>query len=165
MNKEAKASIWQEILQRIRNIPLILRYGLILSLGLVLVKTLEYQLFSYRFSMELYTGLLAVFFLLVGIATGLGWLQTRKVKMDKPDIKRSSETVIEEPLTAKERTILQGLLAGMSNQQIADSQHVSVNTIKTHLKNLYRKLSVANRAEAVAKAQDLGFENRPVQVK
>jgi two-component system nitrate/nitrite response regulator NarP len=53
-------------------------------------------------------------------------------------------------LTRRERELLQGLAAGRTNARLATDLGVSVNTIKFHLKNLYEKLAVRNRAEAVA---------------
>ena len=43
----------------------------------------------------------------------------------------------------------------MSNQEIASELFVSVNTVKTHLKAIYRKLDVADRREAVRRAREL----------
>jgi len=54
-------------------------------------------------------------------------------------------------LTDREREILASLAEGMTNQQLADALKISLNTVKFHLKNLYGKLGVDNRAQAVAK--------------
>lgn len=54
-------------------------------------------------------------------------------------------------LTDREREILAALAQGMTNQQLAGTLHISLNTVKFHLKNLYGKLGVDNRAQAVAK--------------
>jgi DNA-binding NarL/FixJ family response regulator len=54
-------------------------------------------------------------------------------------------------LSQSESKVLQGLYEARTNQEIADYQHLSVNTIKTHLKSLYLKLDVASRMEAVQK--------------
>lgn len=54
-------------------------------------------------------------------------------------------------LTDREREILAALSEGMTNQQLAASLEISLNTVKFHLKNLYGKLGVDNRAQAVAK--------------
>jgi DNA-binding NarL/FixJ family response regulator len=54
------------------------------------------------------------------------------------------------PLTARERDMLQLLLDGQSNQEMAQSLSVSVPTIKTHLSNLYSKLDVRSRVAALA---------------
>lgn len=56
-----------------------------------------------------------------------------------------------EPLTPRELELLQLLCEGKSNQELADALFVSINTVKTHLKNLYLKLGVESRAEAMAR--------------
>jgi two-component system nitrate/nitrite response regulator NarL len=54
-------------------------------------------------------------------------------------------------LTDRERQILESLSKGMTNQQLAEDLDISLNTVKFHLKNLYGKMGVENRAQAVAK--------------
>ena len=53
-------------------------------------------------------------------------------------------------LTAREQELLASLSRGRTNQQIAADLTISLNTVKFHLKNLYGKLDVKNRAQAVA---------------
>lgn len=53
-------------------------------------------------------------------------------------------------LTPRERELLAALAAGLTNQQMAGQSSISLNTVKFHLKNLYGKLGVSNRAQAVA---------------
>jgi LuxR family transcriptional regulator, maltose regulon positive regulatory protein len=60
-----------------------------------------------------------------------------------------------ERLSGREHEILQLVAAGKSNRRIAAELFVSVGTVKTHLNNLYRKLGVRSRTQAVAKARDL----------
>jgi LuxR family maltose regulon positive regulatory protein len=60
-----------------------------------------------------------------------------------------------EPLSPQELRVLRLAVAGLSNPEIAGELVVSVNTVKTHLKNVYRKLNVANRHEAGDAARDL----------
>ncbi|WP_340107247.1 response regulator transcription factor [Pikeienuella sp. HZG-20] len=55
-----------------------------------------------------------------------------------------------EALTKREQEMLAALARGASNNQLADELGVSVNTVKFHLRNLYEKLNVRNRAQAVA---------------
>ena len=59
------------------------------------------------------------------------------------------------PLSPRERAVLRYLPTMMSNQEIASELFVSVNTVKTHLKAIYRKLDVADRREAVTRARSL----------
>lgn len=55
-------------------------------------------------------------------------------------------------LTLRELSVLDGLLDGCSTPQLAARFDVSVNTVKSHLGSIYRKLAVSNRAEAVKAA-------------
>ncbi len=55
-----------------------------------------------------------------------------------------------EALTQKERELLAALARGRTNDQLAGDFEVSVNTVKFHLRNIYEKLSLRNRAQAVA---------------
>ncbi len=62
-------------------------------------------------------------------------------------------------LTAREHELLASLAGGRTNAQIAADMDISLNTVKFHLKNLYGKLTVHNRAQAVAcylKARGIG---------
>jgi NarL family two-component system response regulator LiaR len=52
-------------------------------------------------------------------------------------------------LTKREEEILELLTAGKLNKEIADKLHISIDTVKKHLKNIYKKLDVRNRTEAV----------------
>lgn len=65
------------------------------------------------------------------------------------DLRRREEDPLES-LTVREHELLASLSRGLSNAQIANELDISLNTVKFHLKNLYEKLEVANRAQAVA---------------
>jgi LuxR family maltose regulon positive regulatory protein len=60
-----------------------------------------------------------------------------------------------EPLTEREKEILGLIAAGRSNPDIAELLYLSLNTVKWHAKNLYGKLGVGNRVQAIARAQEL----------
>ena len=60
-----------------------------------------------------------------------------------------------EPLSERELAVLRFLPTMMSNAEIASEMFVSVNTVKTHLKHVYRKLDVADRRDAVRRARRL----------
>jgi LuxR family maltose regulon positive regulatory protein len=66
-------------------------------------------------------------------------------------------TPLTEPLTKREESILLLLPTMMTNSEIAEELHVSVNTVKVHLKGIHRKLGVSNRRQAVARARALGL--------
>jgi LuxR family transcriptional regulator, maltose regulon positive regulatory protein len=62
-----------------------------------------------------------------------------------------------EPMTVRELEILSYLPSRLTNTELADHFYVSVNTIKTHMVHIYRKLGVTNRNAAVARGQQLGI--------
>lgn len=61
------------------------------------------------------------------------------------------------PLTEREREVLHVLAEGATNRQIAERLHISVATVKTHIVNVYSKLGVSNRVEAVERARERGI--------
>ncbi|BAU15844.1 transcriptional regulator, LuxR family with TPR repeats (plasmid) [Leptolyngbya sp. NIES-3755] len=73
---------------------------------------------------------------------------------EKPTV--TSQPLIE-PLSDRELEVLQYLATGMSNQAIADQLFVSLAAVKWHARNIYGKLEVNNRTQAVARARELGF--------
>jgi LuxR family maltose regulon positive regulatory protein len=69
----------------------------------------------------------------------------------------STPQPLAEPLSARELELLRLIAAGLTNRAIADELTVSVNTVKTHARNIYGKLGVRNRTEATTRARDLGL--------
>ena len=62
-----------------------------------------------------------------------------------------------EPLTARELEVLRLLELGLANRPIADRLVVTVGTVKRHTGNIYGKLGVESRVQAVLRAKDLGL--------
>jgi LuxR family transcriptional regulator, maltose regulon positive regulatory protein len=63
--------------------------------------------------------------------------------------------VVAERLSERERNVLAHASRMLSTAEIATEMCLSVNTVKTHLRNIYRKLSVTHRGEAVRRARQL----------
>ena len=63
--------------------------------------------------------------------------------------------LVVEPLTEREREVLVHVSGMLNVAEIASEMHISVNTVKTHLRNIYRKLATAHRGEAVRRARQL----------
>jgi LuxR family maltose regulon positive regulatory protein len=63
---------------------------------------------------------------------------------------------IAEQLSERERQVLGTAAQLLSTEEIGAELHISANTVKSHLKSIYRKLSVTRRSEAVRRARDLG---------
>ncbi len=68
-----------------------------------------------------------------------------------------SESIGNEELTATETRILQQIVAGKSNKEIAYALNVTENTVKTHVKNVFEKLSVSDRTSAATTAIKRGL--------
>jgi LuxR family maltose regulon positive regulatory protein len=74
---------------------------------------------------------------------------------EERDLERRTVAPLLEPLSERECAILRYLPTTLSNREIAAELFVTTNTVKTHLRSIYRKLDVARRREAVERARDL----------
>jgi len=80
---------------------------------------------------------------------------------DTPSVEKSPSlptTPLTDPLiqlTTRESEVLQLIAAGLSNKQIEETLFISKNTVRTHIKNLYSKLNVGSRTQAIKQARDL----------
>lgn len=147
-------------------------YSICLAFLLFLLKWLELRFIIFQHSFEIYIGFIAVIFTALGI-----WLA---LKLSKPKV----ETVVVEKVVLSEIEVfvnrnenfihdasqisrleiskreleILGLMAqGHSNQEIAAKLFVSLSTVKTHLQNLFEKLDVKRRTQAVEKAKRLNI--------
>lgn len=139
-------------------------YGIALALLVTLLKRLEYRYYLRDLSVEFYIGVVAVLFTALGVWAGLRLTRSRQ-KMNEDDRASSGEPSADisraqlEHLSISEREyeVLQLIAAGHSNQEIADQLFISLNTVKTHSSNLFGKLDVKRRTQAVQKAKELGI--------
>lgn len=143
----------------------LLLYGLALGCLLCLMRWANYRLLVIDHATELYGLLIAVVFVGVGIWVGLGWTAPAVVKRTI-SIPISSPTLPHEPdpnllnqfgISPRELDVLEHVAKGMTNDEIASQLFVSTNTVKTHLANLYVKLDVKRRTQAVEKARSIGL--------
>jgi LuxR family maltose regulon positive regulatory protein len=68
-----------------------------------------------------------------------------------------STPLLVEPLTLREQEVLQLLGEGCSNREIAEALVITLNGVKKHTSNIYGKLGVHSRTQAVVRAQELGL--------
>jgi LuxR family maltose regulon positive regulatory protein len=69
---------------------------------------------------------------------------------------RASSFLVE-PLSAREREVLHLIADGCTNQEIAQQLVLALGTVKRHISNIYGKLTVQSRTQAVARARELGL--------
>ncbi|MDO9085064.1 MAG: LuxR C-terminal-related transcriptional regulator [Anaerolineaceae bacterium] len=79
--------------------------------------------------------------------------QTRKELVSKP----SPMQALIEPLSERELEVLRLICAGKSNQEIADDLFIALDTVKRHVNNLYGKLGVRRRSQAIIESRRLGL--------
>ena len=74
---------------------------------------------------------------------------------ERPAPEPMAAAVLVEPLTPRELEILALIATGASNPEIARDLHISVNTVKRHNTNIFGKLGVTSRMQAVARGRQL----------
>lgn len=139
-------------------------YALILGGVIILLKAFEYKYWIHDLSVEVYLAIVAALF------TGFGiWIGLRFIRQQKPapsthpapvppaeKIPFSPAPILESlGISKREQEVLELMAAGHSNQEIANGLHISIHTVKTHSSNLYRKLDVQRRTQAIQKAKEL----------
>ena len=142
-------------------------YGLSLGVMLLLLQWLQFHFVVMNHSFEVYIGAIALVF------TGLGgWLAVKLTRPKTHTIIVEKEVYVEQTapvgipdekalakagISKREWEVLALIAEGLSNQQIAERLFVSLNTVKTHSSNLFFKLEVKRRTEAIQKGKKLGL--------
>jgi len=85
------------------------------------------------------------------------FLQLRRDADFEPNGDKPAPSPLLEPLTEKEREVLGHLAVLLTTDEIAGAMFVSVNTVRTHVRNILRKLGASRRNEAVRRARELGI--------
>ncbi len=139
-------------------------FGLCLAVLVALLKWLEFSFFIRDLTLEAYLGIVGL--ICAGLGTWMGWKLTHRHQADLQLI-RESLTGPEKPvaydpenqfrLSPREHEVLVKIAQGHSYQEIADQLHVSLSTIKTHAANIFSKMAVQRRTQAVMLAQKSGL--------
>jgi LuxR family maltose regulon positive regulatory protein len=87
------------------------------------------------------------------------YLRRLSAALEREDSSATTPAGVElrEPLSERELEVLVLLAVGKSNREIASELFVALSTVKTHIKNIYGKLDVRNRTQAVSRARELGL--------
>ena len=138
-------------------------YGAAGGLLIALLDAAKYTLFIRSYPWEVYGGLVAVLFTVVGVAVGLKWARpqervvVREVAVPERPFTFDEGKLRELGITAREFEILGLIARGLSNREIGELLFVSENTVKTHSSRLFMKMDVKRRVQAVQKARELGL--------
>ena len=139
-------------------------YGSSLALLLILLKWLDYKFIIYDYALEFYIGAIAIIFTILGIWLALKLIKPKTVIVEQEVIVPAGSTfALNETeldrlgISRRELEVLQLMAQGYSNNEIADRLYVSLNTIKTHNSNLFFKMDVKRRTQAIEKAKKLSL--------
>lgn len=139
-------------------------YGIALAVLLFLLKWLETRYILLDQQLDIYLGIIAVLFTALGVWLAL---KIRKPKIETvivekkvvltsgPEFILNEEEVRRLNLSKRELEVLQLMADGLSNQEIASKLFVSLNTIKTHSAQIFEKMEVKRRTQAVDMAKRL----------
>jgi DNA-binding CsgD family transcriptional regulator len=131
----------------------VLLYGALLAAGTLLLQWLDYQRLVRGHAGDFAIFLIAAGFLALGV-----WLGARLIaRPATTSLDGNPRAVAALGLSPRELEVLGELLAGRSNQEIAERLGVSLNTVKTHVARLLGKLGAKRRGDAVARARELGI--------
>lgn len=142
----------------------VLIYGLVGGVLIALLKWMDYRFLVIEHSIEIYGGLIAATFAVLGIWLGLKLTGRRETVVVKEvlvaggvpfalDEKKQAELGI----TRRELEILELIAQGMSNREIAEKLFVSENTVKTHSSRVFDKLGARRRTQAVQLGKEFGL--------
>jgi DNA-binding CsgD family transcriptional regulator len=142
----------------------VLLYGGIGGVLITLLKLIEYKHFIRAYPTEIYGGLVALIFTVIGVYLGLKWTAPKEVVVvkevrvpaDGPFLLNTNK-LQELGITPREHEILGLIAEGLSNREIGERLFVSENTVKTHSSRLFDKMSVNRRVRAVQKGRELGL--------
>ncbi|HEX4566252.1 MAG TPA: LuxR C-terminal-related transcriptional regulator [Vicinamibacterales bacterium] len=140
----------------------ILLYGLCGGLLIAAMKLAEYRFLVVEHSLEIYGGIVAATFAVVGIRLGQTLTRrdvvvvTERVPSDGPFV-RNEPRLAELGITPRELEILEQIASGKSTREIAGALFVSENTVKTHTSRLFDKLNVTRRTQAVQAGRSNGL--------
>ena len=131
----------------------ILLYAILLGAAAFLLEWLDFKQVTRAFAVEIYIVLIALAFAALGIWIGSQLVPRRAAGAFIPNEAAARSL----GLTRRERAVLEHIAAGQSNKEIARTLGVSPNTVKTHVSNLFSKLGVDKRAEAVNLPRELSL--------
>jgi DNA-binding CsgD family transcriptional regulator len=134
-------------------IRVVLVWAAVLALSAFALQQLQYAYFARAVPQDVYIAIVALAF-----AAGGVWAGLRLKPAGAPArFERNKAAIASLGLTGQEVRVLERIAAGQSTKEIARTLGLSPNTVKTHLANLFAKLEVNRRTQAIGKARELSL--------
>jgi len=135
----------------------VIGFGLLITALLVLFRVASIYNLQGMMDTDIYVAGFSILFLVIGIILSRKlFVKTLIVTQTNPVI-INAEELAKSGISKREAEILLLVHQGLSNQQIADKLFISENTIKKHISNIFLKLGVERRTEAIKKALELSI--------
>jgi len=135
----------------------VIGFGLLITALLILFRIANFYRISDETSSDFWIGAFSLLFLVIGILLSRKlFAKTIVINHQQPLVINHSH-LVQSGISKREAEILLLIHEGLSNLQIADKLFVSENTIKKHISNIFQKLQVERRTEAIKKALELSI--------
>ena len=144
----------------------ILIYCISMALFLFLIKWLEAHFIVFNYRLDFFIGAIAIIFTVLGIWLALKLVKPKvethiiekEVYVDNSDQTEINQQVITKlDISKRELDVLNLMATGLSNEEIAGKLFIGLNTVKTHSSNIFLKLDVKRRTQAIEKAKRLNI--------
>lgn len=159
-----KSILWK--MQSKKGFTHIMLYGIAMASLIFGLKWIQWNFLIMENAIDIYLGLLAILFTMLG-----AWIASQLIKPKEHTVFVEKQVVIHKSpvfklnqagleklnLTNREYQILKLIVQGYSNSGIAEKLFLSLSTIKTHVSNLYVKMNVKSRFQAIAVAKEMNI--------
>lgn len=144
----------------------IIIYSVSLAVVLIGLKWAETHFIIYNYRLEIFIGIIAIVFTILGVWLALKLvkpkIETRIIEKEvfietAPTGEINQKEIEKLGISKRELDVLGLMATGLSNEEIAEKLFVSLNTVKTHSSNIFSKLDVKRRTQAVEKAKRLNI--------
>jgi two-component system, NarL family, response regulator LiaR len=144
----------------------ILLYCISMALLLFLIKWLEAHFIVFNYRLDFFIGTIAIIFTVLGIWLALKLVkpkvETRIIEKEvylnnSAQMEINQQEITKLGISKRELDVLNLMATGLSNEEIAEKLFIGLNTVKTHSSNIFLKLDVKRRTQAVEKARRLNI--------
>ena len=141
-------------------------YSVSMALLLFLIKWLEAKFIVFNYRLEFFIGFIAIIFTVLGVWLALKIVrpkvETRIIEKEvyignSVQAEINQQKIAKLGISKRELDVLNLMATGLSNEEIAGKLFIGLNTVKTHSSNIFLKLEVKRRTQAVEKAKRMNI--------